>query len=110
MDDKNPFIINRILKEIDFILDSADKMSKDNFMLDDYAQHALAMALLNIGELANRLDDSYRSEHDGIPWQQMVGFRNAAAHGYDGLDMEIVWNTIEKDLRPLKDRLSILVR
>jgi len=109
MDDKNPFIVDRILKEIDFVLGSAREMSRDNFMLDTYAQHAFAMALLNIGELAKRLDDSYRSDHGSVPWEQMIGFRNAAAHGYDGLDMEIVWNTVEKDLPALKDKLNSLL-
>ena len=108
MDDKNPFIIERILKEIDFILSSAAKLSENDFMLDTYAQHALAMALLNIGELAKKLDPSYKSKHNDIPWEQIVGFRNVAAHGYDGLDMEIVWRTIKKDLPSLKTKLEFL--
>ena len=108
MDDKNPFILNRIIQEVDFILNSTNNMLEDSFMLDSYAQHALAMALLNIGELAKKLDTSYKTKYPDIPWEQIIGFRNAAAHGYDGLDMEIVWRTIQEDLPTLKIKFKNL--
>jgi uncharacterized protein with HEPN domain len=66
------------------------------------------MAILNIGELAGRLDSDYRAKHTEIPWQQIVGFRNAAARSYDGLDMGIVWRTVRKDLPELKAMLLAL--
>jgi len=106
MDDKNKIIADRILQEIDFVLNESRNMTETEFASDAYAQHALTMAILNIGELAKSLDSDYRAEHDSIPWQKVIGFRNVAAHGYDGLDMEIVWNTIEKDLPELKKGLT----
>ncbi len=36
----------------------------------------------------------------------MIGFRNFIAHDYIGIDIEEVWETIEKDLPALKVTLE----
>ena len=41
-----------------------------------------------------------------VPWQQIAGLRNRVVHEYFGLDLEIVWQIIERDLPQLKARLS----
>jgi uncharacterized protein with HEPN domain len=102
MADKSLAILSRIIGEIDFVLDASRDMTENHFASDVFSQHALTMAILNIGELAGRLDATFRTQHSNIPWQQIIGFRNAAAHSYDGLDMEIVWQTIERDLPNLR--------
>ncbi|MDR1089274.1 MAG: DUF86 domain-containing protein [Coriobacteriales bacterium] len=108
MADKNELLIGRIVTEIDFVLDASRHMTESDFASDAYAQHALTMAVLNIGELTAHTSDDYRASHAEIPWRQMIGFRNAAAHSYDGLDMQIVWKTIREDLPELKTLLLSL--
>ncbi|MDR1015690.1 MAG: DUF86 domain-containing protein [Coriobacteriales bacterium] len=108
MVERNGLLVERIVGEIDFVLDASKAMTEDDFAGDVFAQHALTMAILNIGELAGRLGSDYRARHTEIPWQQIVGFRNAAAHSYDGLDMGIVWRTVRKDLPELKAMLLAL--
>jgi len=110
MDDKNPIIVRRILEEIILITNEANKISETVFSKDPFIQRAFAMSLLNIGELTNSLDETFRNSHPTVPWHEMRALRNTIAHSYDGLDMPQVWNTIKNDIPPLKDQLAPLIK
>jgi uncharacterized protein with HEPN domain len=62
---------------------------------------ALVRLLEVLGEAAGRISKNYRSVHPKIPWMQIIGLRNRLIHGYDSVDMDILWNIISKDLPPL---------
>lgn len=54
-----------------------------------------------IGEASNniqRVDAEFAVRHDDIPWLVMYTMRNRVSHGYDKVDLEIVWKTIQGDL------------
>lgn len=38
----------------------------------------------------------------GQPWAEIRGIGNWLRHGYDKIDPQIIWNTVENDLRPLQ--------
>jgi uncharacterized protein with HEPN domain len=42
------------------------------------------------------------TEHPSIPWMQIAGARNILAHQYLGVDLNLVWNIVEKNLPALK--------
>ena len=64
---------------------------------------ACVFNLMQIGELAKTaLSDEAKANITTIPWKQLYGMRNRIVHGYSGVDMSIVWDTINDDLEPLK--------
>jgi uncharacterized protein with HEPN domain len=38
----------------------------------------------------------------GVPWRDIRGIGNWLRHGYNRVDPETIWNTVEDDLPPLK--------
>lgn len=40
------------------------------------------------------MPDDLREKWDGVPWRQVIGLRNWLIHGYDGIDMEILWDVL----------------
>ena len=54
-----------------------------------------------VGEAAARVDDEGRAAHPAVPWRQVVGMRNRLIHGYDTVDLDVLWDTIGVDLPPL---------
>lgn len=54
-----------------------------------------------MGEAAGRVSKEERSRHPDIPWAQIVGLRNRLIHGYDSVDMDILWAITTKDLPTL---------
>lgn len=55
---------------------------------------AIIMSILNIGELAKNLPQEYKSAHHEIPWKNIIGMRERAAHGYHIMDNDIVWDVV----------------
>jgi len=61
-----------------------------------------------IGEAANRLPDSIKSENNQIDWFRIRGFRNRIVHDYFGIDLDVVWHIIENYLDHLIIEISNL--
>ena len=59
-----------------------------------------------VGEAAARVSPEGRAKYLSIPWPQVVGMRNRLIHGYDQVDLDILWDTIEDDLPSLITELE----
>ncbi|MBX7244641.1 MAG: DUF86 domain-containing protein [Candidatus Sumerlaeaceae bacterium] len=62
---------------------------------------ALTRLVEVVGEAANRIARESWAEFPGIPWLQIVGMRNRLVHGYDVVDLNLLWDTVSDDLPPL---------
>jgi uncharacterized protein with HEPN domain len=62
-----------------------------------------------MGEACTRLPENIQAEHPEIPWRQIVGMRNWLAHGYDGIDYDILWDTISRNAQELLDKIEPLI-
>ena len=93
---------------IHHILDAARKalhFAKNRNREDLNEDEMLALALVHlleiIGEAANGVSDGFRKRYPNTPWKKMVGLRNRLIHGYFDINLDIVWDTVMKDLSPL---------
>ncbi len=72
-------------------------------------QRLLQLALVRlveiVGEAAGRVSKETQELHPEIPWPQIVSMRNRLIHGYDFVDHDILWKTVEEDLPPLIEML-----
>lgn len=65
-------------------------------------QEACIFNVLQVGELAARaIEYGFHLEHPDIMWHQMRGMRNRIVHDYEGIRLEIVWETINVDFPEL---------
>ena len=80
---------------------NADKNELEN---NSVYRNSIALCLLQIGELANKLTDDYKeSTEDQIPWKAVRGLRNIVAHEYGHIDCQSLWETIQTDVPVLKE-------
>ncbi len=70
---------------------------------------ALVRLLEVIGEAANRVPNEEQSRHPEIPWSEIIGLRNRLIHGYDSIDLDILWQIVSQDLPPLTRSLEAIV-
>jgi uncharacterized protein with HEPN domain len=77
-----------------------------DFAANDEKLFAVIYALEVIGEAANHLPRSFTRRYPDVPWAAIVGMRNLVIHGYDVVDAEIVWKTVEEDLPRLHIELE----
>lgn len=54
-----------------------------------------------IGEAARHVSDDVVAAYPEVPWQDMRDMRNILMHEYFGVNLQIVWNTIQIYLPPL---------
>ena len=91
------------------ILESVEKIKKytrgltyDLFIEDSKTLDAVIRNFEIIGEAANRLPEEFKDKYPSIDWFRIIGFRNRIVHDYMGVDYEIVWTIVKKDI----DKLS----
>ena len=77
---------------------------------DRVLQLALVRLVEIVGEAANRLTVEDQSRYPSIPWREIVGMRNRLAHGYDAIDLNVLWDTVQVDLPQLIDELERILR
>ena len=77
------------------------------------ADRLLSLALVRlleiVGEAAGRVPYEMRSRRTEIPWPQIIGLRNRLIHGYDSVDLDILWQIITGDLPPLIASLESII-
>ena len=54
-----------------------------------------------VGEAAARITSDFQDQCPEIPWREVVAMRNRLVHGYDEVDLDILWDTVKDDLPPL---------
>jgi uncharacterized protein with HEPN domain len=59
-----------------------------------------------VGEATKRLPPAFREQYPHIPWKKMAGMRDRIIHGYDNVNLEIVWQVVQKDVPRLKPPLQ----
>lgn len=103
--------LGHILKAIERIDRYTAGMDAAAFLNSELVQDAVIRNIEILGEAANnvqRTDPAFAALHSNIPWQVMYTMRNRVSHGYDKVDLEIVWRTIHGDLPRLYRQVQAL--
>ena len=108
MDNKNSQVLKKIIDHICSVITYCKCCNTlDDFQADPMRVEACVFNLMQIGELAKTaLSDEAKAQITTIPWKQLYGMRNRIVHGYSGVDMRIVWDTIHDDLPMLKEEIE----
>lgn len=80
--------------------------SREDLEQNRMLELALVRLIEIIGEAAARTSEDTRERLPEIPWPQITGMRNRLIHGYDEVDIQILWDTIVDDLPPLVSQLK----
>ena len=83
--------------------------SLNDLIEDRVMQLALQKLVEIVGEAANRVSEETQQRHQEIPWPQIIGLHNRLVHGYDDINLDILWRIIQNDLPPLVEQLKAIV-
>ncbi|SDY52008.1 HepT-like ribonuclease domain-containing protein [Nitrosomonas halophila] len=98
-----------ILEAIKRIDRYTDDMGEVAFLENEMAQDAVIRNFEIIGEASNNIEKHYpefAAAHPELPLAFAYQMRNAVAHGYFKVDLEIVWKTIHGDLPELYQQVQ----
>lgn len=81
-------------------------VTQEQFLADRMMRSAVQHQLLVMGEAVKRLSATFRQEHDDIPWKRISGMRDRLIHGYDDVDLDIVWVAATEYVPDVLNRLK----
>jgi uncharacterized protein with HEPN domain len=105
----NDVYLRHILEAIEQIEEYVEGVDRSGFMSDSMRQDAVTRQLEIVGEASRQLSESFRKEHDAIPWHAIIGMRNRIAHDYLNVDLEVIWDVVRHDLPGLKQQVRSML-
>jgi uncharacterized protein with HEPN domain len=87
-------------------------LDRSAFLANEEKQDAVIRNLEIIGEAAQNIrrnHPDFANSHSEFPWGAVYGMRNAVAHSYFNVDLEIVWKTVCNDLLGLETKVRALL-
>ena len=103
--------IRHILDAINLIDSYVKDLKKEDFLSGNnkMVQDAVIRELEIIGEAIKLLSENIKKENSFLPWRDIGDMRNKLIHEYFGVDLNVVWRVIEKDLTVLKNAMNELL-
>lgn len=97
-----PEYLQHIIEAIYLVETYVEDMDETGFLNDKKTQDAVIRNFEIIGEACNNVrkhHPEFIKRHEEIPWGVAYEMRNALAHGYFKVDLQVVWNTIHEDFQ-----------
>ena len=76
-------------------------LTLEEFSQNELVYDACVLNFINLAESFKLLSESLKLKHTSIPYNQIIGMRNIAAHTYEGLDARILYDTIRNEIPSL---------
>lgn len=102
--------LNDIEDAIRHVLEYIGGMTWDGYLFDRKTQDAVIRNLEVMGEAVKKLSAEERQNYAEIPWQEIAGTRDRLTHHYFGINQEIAWEIVSKDLSNLHPRIEQIIR
>jgi uncharacterized protein with HEPN domain len=83
---------------------------KENFFSDRKTQDAVVRNLEIIGEATKRVFATLKEAHPDIAWKPIAGMRDKLIHDYFGINLQLVWDAVVRDLPDLKRKIDLLLK
>jgi len=107
-----PDYLGHIMEAIERIQAYVSDVDEVSFLSNRIVQDAVIRNLEVIGEASRNIErdhPEFAAEHPELPLTIANDMRNALAHGYFKVDLEIVWKTIEKNLPELHEMITEVI-
>lgn len=97
------------------ILDAIAKIERyaargrEAFEREELIQVWILYHLQVIGEAAAQLGRDFHTAYPQLPWAQIVAMRNVLVHEYFGVDLQEVWQTVERDVPTFRREIEMLL-
>ena len=110
MKHRDYIFLTKIVREVGIGIDFLKDISLDSFLLDEKSKRATCMTVINVGELVKGITDETTKKYSHIPWKQIAGFRDIAAHKYETIKMGDVYEVVKKDYPDLLDKINNILK
>ncbi len=107
MKDDKLYLIH-VRDSINLIIAYTEK-GRDDFFSDRKTQDAVIRNIEIIGEAIKNISPKLRASYPDIPWRLLAGMRDKMIHEYFGVNLDLVWETVERDLPELLKNIETIL-
>ena len=98
-----------ILKAIKEIESYIEGVNEEFFLSHSMMKYACVKQIEIIGEAAKYLTTDFKAKFPHVEWEEIAGMRNILVHEYFGIDFNILWQVVTKDIPELKKKIGSLL-
>lgn len=106
---RDPDYLEHMLEAIERIRSYVGRKRRVGFLGSPLLQDAVIRNIEIVGEAAGRVSPEFAARNPGIQWREIVGMRHRLIHGYLKVNLETVWEVVDRDLPALGRGLRALL-
>ena len=99
-----------ILESINKIENYTKEIEFEKFISNSMLIDAVVRNIEIIGEASTKIPEEIKIKYAEMPWIQLKGIRNRIVHDYFGVDVNIIWEIIQKDIYELKQKVETVLK
>jgi uncharacterized protein with HEPN domain len=97
--------LDHILESIKLIEEYIGDKNKTDFIESKKLQDSVIRRIEIIGEAIKNIPNEFKEKYTQIPWKEIIGMRDILKHQYFGVDLNLTWQVVDKDLPKLKKQI-----
>jgi len=101
--------VRDILEAVEAIEDIVQGVQFEQFVASRRDRSAVLHEVTIIGEAAGRISGELRERYPDVPWRDMSDTRNVIVHGYFGVEWPRIWQTVTRNVPPLKAQMQEII-
>lgn len=99
------YYLERIKYHFDRITDTMENITYDMYIENEDIQDITMFNIIQISENVKQLTNEYKTNNPNIPWKDIYGLRNRLVHDYGNVVLDIVYETLTKDIPTIRKSL-----
>ena len=100
------YFVQKIRKDLEFIAVHMRSVEIEDLNADEVLLDSMMFRMIQISENAKKLTDEYKAMYRSIPWNALSGLRNRIVHDYGNVDLNVVYETLKRDIPELLELLE----
>lgn len=87
-----------------------EPISYEKFLAEEAAQSHVIRMLEIIGEASVKVSKEIKDKYPDVIWSKLRGMRNILVYDYGNIQLNVVWNTSQTGIAPLKEQIGIIIK
>ena len=110
MKNKEYYSIIKMIENIEKAIKYTEEITFDEFSKNTMVIDATVFVISQIGELVKNIGKECQLKYPNIKWHILKGIRNRIIHDYEGINLELIWSIVKKDIIQLKYDLQEIIK